>query len=125
MLVGLCLTMLPWWIRNYRVAGRFVPTSLQVGASLYDGIEPKATGASDMRFVGAFVAEQRAADAQPDADTDGLVRRPARPPHCATRRVDWAQQNPQRVLSARGDQSSPACGASFPTPANFKAAGCG
>jgi hypothetical protein len=72
MLIGLCLTMLPWWARNYRVAGRFVPTTLQVGASLYDGISPMATGASDMRFVGQFVTEQRVADAQLGADTRGL-----------------------------------------------------
>jgi len=94
---GLCLTMLPWWIRNYQVAGRFVPTTLQVGASLYDGLSPTATGASDMRFVGQFVAEQRAADAQPGADATGLfedrldrrIRRAA---------VDWATRSPGRVF---------------------------
>ncbi|MDX1947235.1 MAG: glycosyltransferase family 39 protein [Pirellulaceae bacterium] len=64
LLAGLCLAMLPWWIRNYAVAGRFVPTSLQVGASLYDGISPTATGASDMRFVAGFVQTQHAADAR-------------------------------------------------------------
>ena len=42
MLAALAVTMMPWWIRNYRVVGRFVPTSLQVGASLYDGWNPEA-----------------------------------------------------------------------------------
>jgi 4-amino-4-deoxy-L-arabinose transferase-like glycosyltransferase len=97
MLAGLCVTMLPWWIRNYQVAGRFVPTSLQVGASLYDGLSPNATGASDMQFVGAFVAEQRAADAQPGADLRGLFedRLDRRMRNAA---VEWAERNPQRVI---------------------------
>jgi 4-amino-4-deoxy-L-arabinose transferase-like glycosyltransferase len=97
MLTGLCLTMSPWWVRNYLVAGRFVPTSLQVGASLYDGLSPTATGASDMRFVPQFIAEQRVADASSRAMTTGLFEdRLDRRMRDAS--LTWAKENPGRVL---------------------------
>jgi hypothetical protein len=97
MLVAWCATMSPWWIRNYAVAGRFVPTSLQVGASLYDGLNPQATGASDMRFVPLFVAEQRIADAARPAPQVGLFEdRLDRRMRDAS--LAWARNHPHRVL---------------------------
>ena len=51
LLGGLGLTLAPWTIRNYRVTGHVVPTTLWVGASLYDGLHSGATGESDMRFI--------------------------------------------------------------------------
>ena len=104
MAAALGLTMLPWWIRNYQVAGRFVPTTLQVGASLYDGIGPQADGSSEMSFVPRFVREQRAADqaalaAGEQLDgifEDRLDRR------MQTAAINWARQNPGRVLKLAG-----------------------
>ncbi len=49
--VGGAAIMAPWWLRNAAIYGRFVPTALWAGASLYDGLHPGATGASDMRFL--------------------------------------------------------------------------
>jgi 4-amino-4-deoxy-L-arabinose transferase-like glycosyltransferase len=103
-LLGLCVTMTPWWIRNYKVAGRFVPTSLQVGASLYDGLNPKATGGSEMSFVPGFVAQQRADDAAKAAAAQPLVglfedRLDARMREAS---IAWVRQNPSRALALAG-----------------------
>ena len=46
------LALLPWIVRNYYASnGHIVPTTLWVGPSLYDGLNPHATGDSDMQFV--------------------------------------------------------------------------
>ncbi|MCU0721383.1 MAG: glycosyltransferase family 39 protein [Pirellula sp.] len=63
-LVGITLAMGPWWVRNYHITGKFVPSTLQVGASLYDGWHQGATGSSDegMAFVDRYLKEQLADD---------------------------------------------------------------
>lgn len=101
MVLALAITMAPWWIRNYTITGRFIPTTLQVGASLYDGLSPIADGSSNMEFVPGFVAEQQAADkaaSSPPLDTfeERLDRR------MRDASLAWARENPGRVLQLVG-----------------------
>jgi 4-amino-4-deoxy-L-arabinose transferase-like glycosyltransferase len=97
MFVTWCATMTPWWIYTYSVAGRFVPTSLQVGASLYDGLSPTATGASDMRFVTDFEKQQQEIDAaQPPLANQLFEDRLDERMKQAS--LAWATANPQRVV---------------------------
>ncbi len=49
--LGVIVVMAPWWVRNERAFGRFVPTAIWAGASLYDGLNPKADGSSNMDFL--------------------------------------------------------------------------
>lgn len=51
LLAGLAVALFPWALRNKSVTGHWVVTSLWSGPSLYDGLNPDATGASDMTFV--------------------------------------------------------------------------
>jgi 4-amino-4-deoxy-L-arabinose transferase-like glycosyltransferase len=97
MLVGLCLVLAPWWWRNFLVTGRFVPTTLQVGASLYDGLHAEATGGSDMSFVPLAIIAQQTDDARaltPPTNTfeerlDARICRAA---------LAWGAREPRRVL---------------------------
>lgn len=91
LLLGLVAAVAPWTIRNAMLAGHFVPTTLQVGASLYDGLNPQATGASDMRFVERFRQEERRSGGRSDLEyrLDQRLRREA---------IDWATGHPGKVF---------------------------
>jgi hypothetical protein len=59
-LLGLTfVVLLPWAWRNHRLLGQWVWTSTNGGITLYDGLNPDATGASDQTFV-ASMPELRA-----------------------------------------------------------------
>lgn len=85
----------PWWLRSYWITGRFVATTLEMGASLYDGWNPDATGGSDMRFRRRFVRQQLEADRVTlprGYFADRLDRR------LRDAALAWARENPGKVL---------------------------
>lgn len=95
--------MSPWWVRNYQVAGRFVPTSLQVGASLYDGIRPGADGGSDMSFVEPFREEQLAADAASEGPLVGTFETRL-DDRMKAASVAWGKEHPNEVVRLAGQK---------------------
>lgn len=98
MAAGMVVVMLPWWIRNARAVGCFVPTTLEVGASLYDGLNPRADGGSDMAFVDDFVRHEREhPSASKDTPLEVRVDRRMRDEALA-----WARANPGRVVRLAG-----------------------
>lgn len=82
---GIVISMAPWTIRNYHVTGHVVPTTLWVGASLYDGLHPGATGDSDMQF---FENDQLLLQMS-EYEADREYRR---------RAWDYAARNPGRAI---------------------------
>lgn len=98
MLIGFVVVMSPWWARSYQITGHFVLTTLQVGPSMYDGLHPGATGASDtgMSFNSDFAKQQRLHDAQTaDPDSTFEYRLNQRMSQAAK---TWALENPAEVL---------------------------
>ncbi|MEN6451916.1 MAG: glycosyltransferase family 39 protein [Thermoguttaceae bacterium] len=107
MLLGLVVAMTPWWVRNARVTGRFVPTTLQVGASLYDGLSPNATGASNLEFADklknrelVFLSGGQAKPRRAGESWVALEQRLDRQMRDAA--LDWAKSHPDRVLQLAG-----------------------
>ena len=97
MLVGLVAVMSPWWVRNARVTGHFVPTTLQVGASLYDGLNDKnTTGASNMEFVEQFESSERWQD-QYQAEDDSEPFEYRLDDRFRQEALAWARSHPGRV----------------------------
>ena len=49
-IVVMLFALIPWGIRNQQVSGHFTITTYWLGPSLYDSLNPTATGESDMTF---------------------------------------------------------------------------
>ncbi len=96
-LLAIAVTMSPWWVRNYKVTGGLVATTLQMGASLYDGLSPTATGASDMRFVEAFHRAQLQDDATATTTPVGTFSQRL-DNRMRTAAVNWARAHPGQVV---------------------------
>lgn len=84
-LIGVIVSMAPWSIRNYYVTGHVVPTTLWVGPSLYDGLNPTAKGDSDMRFF----ETDRLMSRMTEYEMDREYRR---------RALEFMAQNPGRTV---------------------------
>lgn len=97
--IGLAVALAPWTWRNWTIFNHFIPTSLQIGASLYDGLRPDANGGSDMRFVERFTTELKAADAQePEAAENSAPFEVRLDRQMRNAAVTWASENPSRAL---------------------------
>ena len=84
-MLGLAVTISPWAIRNQIVTGHFIPTTLWVGPSLYDGFNPDASGDSDMEFF----ERDRLLDQMSEYEMDREYRRLA---------GDFISENPGRAI---------------------------
>lgn len=100
-LAAFVMGMMPWWIRNAVVTNHFVPTTLQVGASLYDSLSPAADGSSNMDHVTRRKAQLRRSLERPHG--------PDAPPieyqidrRLAREALTWAWQHPWQTLRLAG-----------------------
>lgn len=84
-MLGMFLTLLPWGIRNQQVSGHFTLTTFWMGPSLYDGLNPQATGDSDMQFFD----DDQLSRVLSEYEVDQEYRR---------RAFGFAFNHPQRVL---------------------------
>lgn len=88
---GMVACLLPWGMRNQLVTGHFTLTTFWMGPSLYDGLNPQATGDSDMTFYDT----DRLMERMSEYEVDQYYRRAA---------WEYAQQHPGRVLELAGEK---------------------
>ena len=79
----------PWVIRNHQATGQFVVTTLWVGPSLYDGLNPEANGDSNMTFFERENVMATISEYEMDQ-------------HYRQRAVDFVRNNPSRTVQLVG-----------------------
>jgi len=84
-------SLLPWAYRNFAVTGHWVWTTLWVGASLYDGLNPQANGESNMEFF----EQDRLMDRVSEYDVDRYYRQKA---------WDFVRDHPRHALRLTVDK---------------------
>ena len=82
---GCFVALLPWAWRNHEVSGHWIFTSLWSGPSLYDGLHPNATGASDMKFFDQENVLSTMSEYEMNA-------------HYKQRAIDFVMSNPRRTI---------------------------
>ncbi len=102
-LMTFAVFLAPWVYRNYRLTNRIIPTTLQMGASLYDGLSPDADGSSDMRFIDAF----RSIEAQENGPIGPTPRDRAQfeirlDQRMRNASLDWTKKNPGEAIKLSG-----------------------
>lgn len=88
-MLGFTVMLVPWVYRNYQVTGHFVPTTLWAGPSLYDGLNPQATGDSNMTFFERDQVMQRMSEYEMNQ-------------YYTRKSVDYARQHPGHVIQLMG-----------------------
>ena len=68
------LVLLPWGWRNQKLLGHWVFLTTNGGITLYDGVQPQATGASDQTFVQQFPQTRNMDEIQRDQFFGALAR---------------------------------------------------
>ncbi len=102
--LGTLCVLSPWWIRNFQISGRFIPTTLQQGTSLLDGWNATSDGSSCWEPVQAEIDRlQRDFESQHHYTVGEapLAERVAfecqMNDHCANMAKRWAAENPWRA----------------------------
>ena len=88
MLLAMSVTMAPWVVRNYRLFGHIVPTTLQVGPSLYEANSTYADGGPAMHRIDWV--EERGGIAMSEYDNNRFFKQAA---------LRYMRANPARVLT--------------------------
>jgi hypothetical protein len=85
-LVSCACTLAPWWLHNFRIHQRFIPTDTGLGVNLMIGNGPNATGNYESTVLGPLVT---APDSRTPSGSDRL----------AAQALSYAWQHPAATLS--------------------------